>query len=98
MRGVQSLSAITAALRDEEEDSDDAGPMDEEDTALEDVDNPRWQLYETIKNTTNNQGTVRYRRWSSGLLCYLAFWLRANILEEHSSLIFNLEDGGTVFL
>jgi protein polybromo-1 len=57
MRGVQSLSAITAALRDEEEDSDDGGPMDE-DTALEDVDNPRWQLYETIKNTTNNQGTI----------------------------------------
>ncbi|GFG36133.1 hypothetical protein Cfor_02751 [Coptotermes formosanus] len=55
MRGGQSLSAITAALRDEEEDSDDGGPMDE-DTALEDVDNPRWQLYETIKNTTNNQG------------------------------------------
>lgn len=56
MRGVQSLSAITAALRDEEEESDDGGPMDEEDTALEDADNPRWQLYETIKNTTNNQG------------------------------------------
>ncbi|XP_033610687.1 protein polybromo-1 isoform X6 [Cryptotermes secundus] len=55
MRGVQSLSAITAALRDEEEESDDGGPMDE-DTALEDVDNPRWQLFETIKTTTNNQG------------------------------------------
>lgn len=55
MRGGQSLSAITAALRDEEEDSDDGGPMDE-DTAIEDVDNPRWQLYETIKNMTNNQG------------------------------------------
>jgi hypothetical protein len=59
MRGVQSLSAITAALRDEEEDSDDGGPMDE-DTALEDVDNPRWQLYETIKTTTNNQGAIRF--------------------------------------
>lgn len=58
MRGVQSLSAITAALRDEEEESDDGGPMDE-DTALEDVDNPRWQLFETIKTTTNNQGTMR---------------------------------------
>jgi protein polybromo-1 len=58
MRGVQSLSAITAALRDEEEESDDGGPMDE-DTALEDVDNPRWQLFETIKSATNNQGTAR---------------------------------------
>ncbi|XP_069679864.1 protein polybromo-1 isoform X4 [Periplaneta americana] len=55
MRGVQSLSAITAALRDEEEESDDGGPMDE-DTAVEDADNPRWQLFETVKNTTNNQG------------------------------------------
>jgi len=59
MRGGQSLSAITAALRDEEEDSDDGGPMDE-DTAIEDVDNPRWQLYETIKNMTNNQGIVNF--------------------------------------
>ncbi|PSN42113.1 hypothetical protein C0J52_02963 [Blattella germanica] len=55
MRGGQSLSAITAALRDEEEESDEGGPMDE-DTAVEDADNPRWQLFETIKNTTNNQG------------------------------------------
>jgi hypothetical protein len=98
MRGGQSLSAITAALRDEEEDSDDAGPMDEEDTAVEDVDNPRWQLYETIKNTTNNQGTVSYRYWSSGLLHCLEFWLCASILEEHSFPIFSFEDGGTVFL
>jgi len=59
MRGGQSLSAITAALRDEEEESDDGGPMDE-DTAIEDVDNPRWQLYETIKNMTNNQGIVNF--------------------------------------
>ncbi|XP_049837847.1 protein polybromo-1 isoform X3 [Schistocerca gregaria] len=54
LRGSQSLSAITAALRDEEEESEDEGLI-EEDTA-EDTDNPRWQLYETIKNNTNNQG------------------------------------------
>ncbi|XP_066994132.2 protein polybromo-1 isoform X3 [Anabrus simplex] len=54
LRGVQSLSAITAALHDEEEDSDEGGPMDEED--VEDADNPQWQLYECVKNTTNNQG------------------------------------------
>jgi hypothetical protein len=36
----------------------------EEDTALEDVDNPRWQLFETIKTTTNNQGRIRlYFPW-----------------------------------
>lgn len=54
LRGVQSLSAITAALRDEDDDSDEGGGMDEED--LEDTDNPQWQLYECVKNSTNHQG------------------------------------------
>ncbi|GLH16320.1 ATP-dependent helicase brm, partial [Gryllus bimaculatus] len=53
LRGVQSLSAITAALRDEDEDSDEGG-MDEEE--MEDADNPQWLLYDCVKNTTNNQG------------------------------------------
>lgn len=57
LRGVQSLSAVTAALRDEETDTEDAPeePMDEE-MENEDSENPQWQLFDTIKNLSNNQG------------------------------------------
>ncbi|XP_063225354.1 protein polybromo-1 isoform X22 [Bacillus rossius redtenbacheri] len=56
LRGVQSLSAITAALRDEDEDSDE-GEMDEE-PEIEDADNPRWQLFESVKNASSPAGHI----------------------------------------
>lgn len=58
LRGsVQSLSAITAALQSEDDDSD---LDDEQDTVDEPVDeepdNPRWQLYNAVRTCTNAQG------------------------------------------
>nr|CAD7444948.1 unnamed protein product [Timema bartmani] len=58
LRGVQSLSAITAALRDEDEESDEGETMDEEVDDSEDTDNPRWQLYEAVKTATTNAGVI----------------------------------------
>ena len=54
MRTSQSLSAIAAALKTEEEDDDD-----EESGSLmegEYPDNPCWQLFNTVKSATNQQG------------------------------------------
>ncbi|XP_065223085.1 protein polybromo-1 isoform X3 [Planococcus citri] len=51
----QSLSAITAALKSEDEDSD----LEEEagdDSIDEEPDNPRWQLYNAVRTSTNAQG------------------------------------------
>lgn len=56
LRGsTQSLSAITAALQSEEEDSDledDTG----DDSMEEEPDNPRWHLYNAVRNATNAAG------------------------------------------
>lgn len=52
LRGGQSLSAITAALQDEEEDSEEEMVEFE----AEDTDNPRWQLYNAVKTASNAQG------------------------------------------
>lgn len=56
LRGsTQSLSAITAALQSEDDDSD----LDEEtgdDSLEEEPDNPRWQLYNAVRTCTNAQG------------------------------------------
>ncbi|XP_034240054.1 protein polybromo-1 isoform X2 [Thrips palmi] len=51
LRGSHSASAIAAALQDEDddEDSDDDDLSDDEES-----DNPRWQLYQSVKNTGNN--------------------------------------------
>lgn len=53
-RGVgTSLIAQTAALMDEDEESDD----EEDDTAeIEEADNAQWQLFQTIRTAPNNQG------------------------------------------
>nr|CAD7452818.1 unnamed protein product [Timema tahoe] len=55
---IESLSAITAALRDEDEESDEGETMDEEVDDSEDTDNPRWQLYEAVKTATTNAGVI----------------------------------------
>lgn len=55
LRGVQSLSAVTAALRDEETDTDADEPMDVEEE-VEDSENPQWQLFDAVKSITNNTG------------------------------------------
>ncbi|EEB13504.1 predicted protein [Pediculus humanus corporis] len=51
-RSYQPLSAITAALKEEatSEEEELEGDSDV------DLDNPRWQLYDVVKNTTNNGG------------------------------------------
>lgn len=62
LRGsVQSLSAITAALQSEDEESDledEQEPVDE--PVDEEPDNPRWQLYNAVRTCTNIQGNVIY--------------------------------------
>lgn len=53
-RNHQPLSAITAAIKDE-----DTSENEEEVTGGDsdiDLENPRWQLYEVVRNTTNNGG------------------------------------------
>lgn len=51
-RNHQPLSAITAAIKEEEtsEEEELGGDSDV------DLDNPRWQLYDIVKSTTNNGG------------------------------------------
>lgn len=57
MRGSsQSLSAITAALQSEDDDSDVDDEIDQVDDLDEEPDNPRWQLYNAIRTYTNPQG------------------------------------------
>ncbi|KAK9506268.1 hypothetical protein O3M35_008237 [Rhynocoris fuscipes] len=55
LRSGQTLSAITAAIKSEDEDEDDDGGSIEE---LEDTDNPCWQLFDTVKSHTNAQGDI----------------------------------------
>lgn len=52
---AQSFIAHTAALPDEDDESDDE---DEEPAETEEADNPQWQLFQTIRTTPNNQGTI----------------------------------------
>lgn len=50
MKGaVQSLSAITAALKSESENSSD-GEEDADSEQLDDPENPRWQLYNAVRS------------------------------------------------
>lgn len=49
LRGIQSASAIAAALQDEDDsDEDDDDPSDDEES-----DNPRWQLYQSVKSMSD---------------------------------------------
>ncbi|XP_046678722.1 protein polybromo-1 isoform X3 [Homalodisca vitripennis] len=52
LRVGQSLSAITAALKDDEDDSDE----EIVDVPGEDAENPKWQLYLAVKTASNAQG------------------------------------------
>ncbi|KAL0270693.1 UNVERIFIED_CONTAM: hypothetical protein PYX00_008011 [Menopon gallinae] len=52
-RNYQPLSAITAAIKDEDTSENEEEVGGDSDV---DLDNPRWQLYEVVKNTTNNGG------------------------------------------
>lgn len=59
---VQTLSAITAALKEEEEEEEESDeeqqqPLDD-DSDIDDIDNPRWQLFETVKTQTSSGGHV----------------------------------------
>ncbi|KAF5282989.1 hypothetical protein FQA39_LY04860 [Lamprigera yunnana] len=59
LRGSTTLSAVTAALRDEESDSDEQEEaMEEETETVESIDaeNPQWQLFEAVTNVTSNAG------------------------------------------
>ncbi|KAL3278904.1 hypothetical protein HHI36_016424 [Cryptolaemus montrouzieri] len=61
LRGSTCLSAVTAALRDEESEveADLEEPIEEEparDPA--DAENPQWVLFDTIKHATNNTGQI----------------------------------------
>ncbi|XP_039291348.1 protein polybromo-1 isoform X3 [Nilaparvata lugens] len=61
LRGSQSLSAITAALpsddseEEEEEEEDGAGGGEGD---AEEENNPRWQLFQAVKNATSPQGAL----------------------------------------
>ncbi|XP_011164312.1 protein polybromo-1 [Solenopsis invicta] len=50
---AQSLIAQTASLVDEDDESDDE---EDEPAETEEVDNPQWQLFQTIRTAPNNQG------------------------------------------
>lgn len=52
-RTSQTLSAITAAMKDEDTSENEEEMEGDSDV---DLDNPRWQLFEVVKNTTNNGG------------------------------------------
>ncbi|KAK6643901.1 hypothetical protein RUM43_000166 [Polyplax serrata] len=54
-RNHQSLSAITAAIKEEEEEDSSSDDEVGGDSDV-DLDNPRWQLYDIVKSTTNNGG------------------------------------------
>ncbi|KAK9745833.1 BAH domain [Popillia japonica] len=62
LRGSTSLSAVTAALRDEDSDGDLEleESMEEEIQSQNsdhvDTDNPQWQLFEAVRSVTNNSG------------------------------------------
>jgi len=59
MRGSQtSMSAVTAALQSEdEEDSDlDEDTVTDSQSHVDGPDNPRWQLYNSVRSATGLQG------------------------------------------
>ncbi|XP_045461184.1 protein polybromo-1 isoform X2 [Harmonia axyridis] len=59
LRGSTCLSAVTAALRDEESDTEmepEESLEDEQARDPADAENPQWILFDTIKNATNNTG------------------------------------------
>uniref|UniRef100_A0A1Y1MVM8 Protein polybromo-1 n=1 Tax=Photinus pyralis TaxID=7054 RepID=A0A1Y1MVM8_PHOPY len=59
LRGSTTLSAVTAALRDEESESDDQEEvMEEEQETVDpiDSDNPQWQLFDAVQNVTSSSG------------------------------------------
>lgn len=59
LRSGQTLSAITAALKTEEEELG-AGDEDEDGSVvdIEEPDNPCWQLYSSVKSATGTQGQL----------------------------------------
>ncbi|XP_044737785.1 protein polybromo-1 isoform X3 [Chrysoperla carnea] len=68
LRGVQSLSAVTAALRDEDTDSELGGNDDSsligsdmmslmDEPEIMDIEDPKWQLFAAIRNAVNPHGT-----------------------------------------
>ena len=61
---MQSLSAVTAALQSEDEESDGDDDAADEQVDDEDTDNPRWQLYNAVRTYTNSQGTFLHS-WKS---------------------------------
>lgn len=71
LRGSQSASAIAAALEEEEEEEEDDDSSDEDDDDEEESENPRWQLYQSIRNTGNE----------SNLSCSLWFWFQYLIMS-----------------
>ncbi|XP_017786877.1 PREDICTED: protein polybromo-1 [Nicrophorus vespilloides] len=56
MRASTSLSAVTAALHDESEMELEPDESMEEDVGVVDSDNPKWQLFDTVKSVTTNSG------------------------------------------
>ncbi|XP_031335236.1 protein polybromo-1 isoform X3 [Photinus pyralis] len=54
LRGSTTLSAVTAALRDEESESDDQEEQETVDPI--DSDNPQWQLFDAVQNVTSSSG------------------------------------------
>lgn len=52
LRGAQSLSAVTAALKDDEDDSEE----EMVEVTGEDQDNPKVQLYLAVKTASNASG------------------------------------------
>lgn len=57
--GIQSLSAVTAALKDDESETDIEDPVDEEiDNDSYDLDDPLWQLFAAVRNTLTVSGVV----------------------------------------
>lgn len=53
LRGSQSASAIAAALEEEDEEEDDDSSDEDDEDDEEESENPRWLLYQSIRNTGN---------------------------------------------
>lgn len=54
-RSTHALIAQSAALRDEDEESDEE---EEDPLDTEESDNPQWQLFQTIRTAPNSQGIL----------------------------------------
>lgn len=72
---AQSLIAQTAALPDEDEESDDE---DEEPAETEEADNPQWQLFQTIRTAPNNQGILTSILFSILYYCGVDYYSNNN--------------------